>query len=130
MDKNKDFQSAIDSKYDEVVQYMTTLGTYKPEFDDAIRVYVHMIVQYDTIYSRWVRGGMKSKVKSSGGYKRSPEVAQLEELRKQMVTYSDRLGLTPKALDTIKNNVNVNVKTGLDKAMETISGILDNKRDD
>lgn len=122
-----DFQEMFDLAFDEVKNNMIQLGTYKQEFDDAIRIYVHMKVQYDTIFERWVRGGMKSQVKSSGGMKRSPVVAQLEELRKQMITYSDRLGLTPKALDNIKNNGNESKQTGLEKSLEKISGILDSR---
>ena len=117
-------EESIRVKFEEVKRDMEKLGTYKAEFDDAIKIYVHMKVQYDAIFQRWVKGGMKSKVKSSGGYKRSPEVAQLEELRKQMITYSDRLGLTPKALDTIKNNVNVNAHTGLEESLKEISDAL------
>lgn len=114
----------FDQTFEKVKNDMIALGTYKPEFDDAIEIYAHMKVQYDEVFNRWVKGGMKSQVKSSGGMKRSPVVAQLEELRKQMITYSDRLGLTPKALDSIKNNDSGKKKTELEISLEKISGLL------
>lgn len=82
---------------------MKFLGTYKKEFDQTIKVYLDIYSQYEKAWDEFVESGMQSTVECAGGVKKNPLLVTIEDLRKQIVTYSDRLGLNPKALDQIKN---------------------------
>lgn len=84
------------------VSDMRTLGVYKAEFDPIIQVYAELVVQYNTLTERFQNSGMRYQVKTAdGGAKKAPIVATLEALRKDILAYSDRLCLNPKALETV-----------------------------
>lgn len=105
MDKEtKKIRAKLRKNFKIIKDDMIALGTYRPEFDEIIRQYAQLTVQYDTVFNRWIEQGMPSEAPSSGGVKKNPTVAILEDLRRQIVTYSDRLGLSPKALDGIKGS--------------------------
>lgn len=97
---------------------MKVLGIYKPQFDPIINVYAETLYQYNETNKRYLKGGMKNQTKTSGGMKTSPIVGILTNLKKEIITYSDRLGLTPKALDSIKNAQEEEKKTRLEIALE------------
>lgn len=120
-EKTDNIKNQIEDVKQKTIADMRLLGTYKDEFDDMITTYAQVKVQYDQIFERFLNSGMASQVKSSGGAKKAPLVAQLEELRKQMASLSDRLGLNPQALDRIKNQATVKAKTGLEAALEKIA---------
>ena len=71
-----------------------------------------------------MKSGCPATTECAGGIKKHPTAIQLEDLRKQKITYSDRLGLNPKALDSLRNAQQVEVETGLEKAMGEISNAL------
>ena len=89
--------------FEQVKQAMLNLGTYKKEFDDAINMFLDIQEQYEIAWDEFKNGGMQATVECAGGVKKNPILVTIEDLRKQYVTYSDRLGLTPKSLDQIKN---------------------------
>ena len=81
---------------------MKKLGIHKPEYNRLIEVYAEIVEQYGIITKKYTEGGYKfQEMTADGGYKKSPIVATLESLRKDMLTYSDRLCLNPKALESI-----------------------------
>lgn len=82
---------------------MRKLGIYKPEFDYMIKVFSQTQFQYDNAWKEFEKEGMKNLIPANGSLKRNPIVNTLEDLRKQLNVQSDKLGLTPKALDNIKN---------------------------
>lgn len=90
-------------EFDEVKTNMEFLGTYKKEFDSLIETYINVYDQYEKAWDEFVNDGMKSLIECRGGYKKNPLLMTIESLRKEIITYSDRLGLNPKALDQIKN---------------------------
>lgn len=86
----------------DTVSKMTSLGTYKAEFDPLVRIYAQLRAQYRILTERFERDNYIVSVDTAqGGEKKSPLVATLENLRKDILAYSDRLGLNPKALDSM-----------------------------
>lgn len=88
-----------DVSFDEVKAAMQELNTYKPEYDPIIGVYVDLWEQYGAVQKRLKRSRYKSSVDGSmGTQKKSYDVGQHEALRKDILAYSDRLRLNPKAM--------------------------------
>lgn len=79
------------------VKCMKELGTYKPQYNQVIEVYADMLYQYNYLSREFEDGGYQVMVdtEKSGG-KKSPILASLEALRKDIGTYSDRLMLNAK----------------------------------
>jgi phage terminase small subunit len=79
------------------VENLKALGIYKPEYDNAIAVYAGLIDQYTALEREFKKS--KFTVIEKTGYsdnaKKSPMVATLENLRKDILAYSNALGLTP-----------------------------------
>ena len=95
---------------------MRNLGVYKPEYDRVIDIYSELCEQYERLSREFVNGGYQYSVDTAqGGEKKSPIVATLETLRKDILAYSDRLCLNPKALES------VTVESG---KKSTLAGIL------
>ena len=82
---------------DRTIQYMKELGTYKKQYNQVIEVYADMMYQYNFLSRRFEEEGYEVMIdtEKSGG-KKSPILASLENLRKDIGTYSDRLMLNAK----------------------------------
>ncbi|QAT43449.1 P27 family phage terminase small subunit [Aminipila luticellarii] len=81
---------------------MKKLGVYKPQYNRIIDIYAELVSQYLTLTKEFEEGGYKYEVETmQGGSKKSPIVATLETLRKDILAYSDRLCLNPKALESV-----------------------------
>ena len=104
---------------------MEFLGTYKKEFDPTIHMFLNIYKQYEEAWSEFEQGGMQSTVECAGGVKKNPILVVIEDLRKQYITYSDRLGLTPKALDQIKNAQVTKDNTILETFLKNFNGKTD-----
>jgi phage terminase small subunit len=77
---------------------MQKLGVYKAEYDPIINIYCEMREQYERLTKDYKDSDYNFKEKTSdGGSKKAPIVATLENLRKDILQYSDRLKLNPKA---------------------------------
>ncbi|WP_225230283.1 P27 family phage terminase small subunit [Ureibacillus galli] len=84
------------------IRDMKNLGTYKPEYDPLIDVYADIFSQYLRANKEFEESGYRYETETAaGGTKKSAIVATLENLRKDLLAYSDRLCLNPKSL---KNN--------------------------
>ena len=81
-------------KRESIIKYMKELGTYKPQYNQIIEVYSDMVYQYNYLSREFERQGYEIilETEKSGG-KKSPILASLENLRKDIGTYSDRLML-------------------------------------
>ena len=78
---------------------MTALGTYKAEFDAVIDIYSGIMAEYYLKLQEYEDGGRVSEMPTrDGSMKKSPIVTTLEALRKDVLSYSDRLCLNPKSL--------------------------------
>jgi len=81
---------------------MKKLGIYKPEYNRLIGIYAELVEQYGILLERFVNSDYQYKVYTDqGSEKKAPIVATLESLRKDILAYSDRLCLNPKALETV-----------------------------
>lgn len=81
---------------------MQTMGTYRKEYDRLVEMYAQMCEQYATLSERFERSGYKVQTKSAqGGMKKSPIVATMETLRKDIMALSDRLCLNPKSYESM-----------------------------
>lgn len=87
---------------------MMALGIYKPEFDVTISVYAGLVEQYRALEKEFKK--TKFTVIENTGYsdnkKKAPIVATLENLRKDILSYSNALGLTPSGLKKISDTMN------------------------
>lgn len=88
-------------------QNMITLGVYKPEFENTINIYSGLIEQYMALEKEFKKS--KFTVVEKTGYsdnaKKAPIVATLESLRKDILQYSNALGLTPSGLKKINDEM-------------------------
>jgi phage terminase small subunit len=87
---------------------MINLGIYKPEFDTTISIYAGLVEQYTALEKEFKK--TKFTVIEKTGYstnsKKAPIVATLESLRKDILSYSNVLGLTPSGLKKINDSMN------------------------
>lgn len=84
------------------IEDMKKLGIYKPEYDRVIDIYAELSEQYERITEKFIKSNYDYEVETmQGGMKKAPIVATLETLRKDILAYSDRLCLNPKALETV-----------------------------
>ncbi len=85
--------------YEQTKRIMKNLGTYKQEYLPLIDIYAELRAEYLILYRDYVNGGYEySEASAAGTGKKSPIVATLESLRKDILAYSDRLMLNPKSL--------------------------------
>lgn len=86
-----------DSIKKRTIQYMKELGTYKVQYNQVIEVFADMLYQYNILSKKFEEMDFETIVKTerSGG-KKSPILTTIENLRKDIGTYSDRLMLNAK----------------------------------
>ena len=83
----------------QTVKDMKKLGVYRPEYDRIIDMYAGLWEQYHRLMKAYDTGkGYEYAVPTSdGGEKKSPLVNTIEAVRRDILAYSDRLCLNPKA---------------------------------
>ncbi len=78
---------------------MKDLGVHKKQYNRLIDVYSELVFQYLKLNLEFEEGGYQyESFTAAGGAKKSAIVATLENLRKDILAYSDRLCLNPKAM--------------------------------
>jgi phage terminase small subunit len=88
------------------IKDMKKLSIYKPEYDPIIDIYSELREQYFILTQKFIESDYNFEAETmQGGTKKAPIVATLESLRKDIITYSDRLCLNPKAIDAVKIKV-------------------------
>jgi P27 family predicted phage terminase small subunit len=92
----------------QVIENMKKLDIYKPEFDLTISIYASLVDQYKQLEKEFKKS--KFTVVEETGYsdnkKKHPLVGSLESLRKDILAYSNALGLTPAGLRKINDQAN------------------------
>jgi adenylate cyclase class IV len=85
------------------IKDMKSLGTYKPEFEPLIDVYAGMLAKKDE-------------------YEMTEDIEprRMEVLRRDLITYSDRLLLNPKSRESVEIKVQTTDK--LTEALEALGG--------
>ena len=81
---------------------MKDLGIYKKQFNRIIDIYAGIVNQYMRAVIDFEKSGYEYETETAAGNpKKSSIVGTMENLRKDILQYSDRLGLNPKSLETI-----------------------------
>lgn len=92
---------------------MKKLGVYKPEYNRIVDIYAELVEQYGKITEKFVDSDYKfQELTADGGYKKSPIVGTLENLRKDILAYSDRLCLNPKSIESVTVDTGKKSKLG------------------
>lgn len=78
---------------------MEKLGVYRPEYDRIVDIYAGLCEQYHRLMNDYDKDGSYAYSISTadGGKKRSPLITTIESIRRDILSYSDRLMLNPKA---------------------------------
>lgn len=89
-----------------VIKQLKSLGTYKKEFDDLIDIYSGLLDQYKRFEEQFVLSGymIEEEYTNKAGatnMRKVPLYGAMESLRKDLASYSDRLGLNPKSMESI-----------------------------
>ena len=101
------------------VKDMKALGIYKEQYDRLIEMYAEMCEQYAILNEEFKASNYSCEVETpQGGSKKAPIVATLEALRKDILAFSDRLCLNPKARETV--TVEKESKSKLARALRSI----------
>ena len=84
------------------ISNMKELGIYKKQYNRLIDIYSGMIHQYLTLNKKFEDGDYQVEATTDqGSPKKAPIIATLENLRKDILAYSDRLCLNPKSLENV-----------------------------
>ncbi|MGM1048393.1 MAG: P27 family phage terminase small subunit [Bacillota bacterium] len=100
---------------------MKELGVYKVQYGRVIDLYSELVHQFLILNKQFEDEGYQyESYTAAGGAKKSPIVATLESLRKDILAYSDRLCLNPKSLETV--TVEKKGKSTLLEALSSMNG--------
>ena len=81
---------------------MKMLGVHKSQYNRVIDMYAELVHQYLKLNKEFEDDGYQyESYTAAGGAKKSPIVATLEVLRKDILAYSDRLCLNPKSMENV-----------------------------
>mgnify|MGYP001193059088 CR=1 FL=1 len=85
------------------IRDMKDLGIHKPQYNRIIDIYAGLVHQYLRAVVEFETGNYEyTEFTAAGNPKKSSIVSTMENLRKDILQYSDRLGLTPKSFETLK----------------------------
>lgn len=98
---------------------MESLGNYKEEFAPMVEKYADMLAQYSLSWEEFIESGCKSECPTkAGGVRKTAAVTTMEELRRQIGAYADRLCLTPKTNNVVEVKER---KSAIDSVLEEIT---------
>ena len=84
------------------IRDMKDLGIHKPQYNRIIDIYAGLVEQYSRAVIDFEESGYEYETETAAGNpKKSSIVSTMENLRKDILQYSDRLGLTPKSFETL-----------------------------
>lgn len=83
----------------QTVAEMKKLGVYRPEYNRLVDIYAGLWEQYHRLMREYDTGSGYNYATATGaaGEKKSPLVGTIEAVRRDILAYSDRLCLNPKA---------------------------------
>lgn len=101
-------QNDFETIFEQTVEDMRTLGTYRPEFSAIIARYAEMRVQFSILMAQWYEGGCKitEAYTNKAGATNNRKTAlylSVENLRKELTELENLLGLTPSGLKKMGN---------------------------
>lgn len=85
---------------------LKNLGTYEKEYEEIIKIYAGLLAQYEEFENQFEKSGYKIEEEYTNkagatNMRKVPLYGAMESLRKDIATYSDRLGLNVKAMEGI-----------------------------
>lgn len=84
------------------IKDMKELGVHKPQYNRLIDIYAGLVHQYLRAQKDFEDSGYEYEVPTgTGSTKKSGIVSTMENLRKDILQYSDRLCLNPKSLENV-----------------------------
>jgi len=84
------------------IRDMKKLGIHKPQYNRLIGIYAGLVHQYLLAVQEFEESGSQYETETAAGNpKKSGIVSAMENLRKDILQYSDRLCLNPKSLETV-----------------------------
>jgi P27 family predicted phage terminase small subunit len=94
-------------KEDKIKACMISLDIYQEEFDETISMLAGLQVQYEILVQqlRTSDYAVLERTGYSSAKKKNPMITVMETLRKDILAYSNALGLTPSGLKKIKANM-------------------------
>ena len=83
----------------QTVRDMKKLGVYRPEYDRIVDIYAGLVEQYHRLMREYdtKKGYRYSAGTGAAGEKKSPLVSTIEGVRRDILAYSDRLCINPRA---------------------------------
>ncbi|MDO4778476.1 MAG: P27 family phage terminase small subunit [Tissierellia bacterium] len=89
-----------------ITKDLKSLGTYEKEYDDIIKIYAGLLHQYLVFEAEFEQSGYKIEEEYTNkagavNMRKTPLYTAMESLRKDIATYSDRLGLNVKSMEGI-----------------------------
>ena len=105
------------------IGYMKELNVYKKQYNQLIDVYSDLLLQYYILTKQFEESGYEvvMETEKSGG-KKSPVLATLENLRKDIGTYSDRLMLNAKANKDSEISIKTSPDDPFNKLFDNLNG--------
>lgn len=90
----------------DVIKKMKSLGTYKPEYSSMIEIFAGMLYHYSEFEEKFEDSNYKiteeyTNKAGATNERKTPIYMAMESLRKDIATYSDRLCLNPKSIESV-----------------------------
>ena len=89
---------------------MQDAGTYRPEYDQALKNLSRMQKQYDVLEKKFASAGYPFEVETEQGTKKAPIVTTMESLRRDILAYMNALGFTPMGMKRLDGEKSSNGK--------------------
>lgn len=124
MSKNKEIKRRITKKETikrATIKDMKELGIHKPQYNRLIDIYAETVHQYLRAVADFEESNYQYETETAAGNpKKSGIVTVMENLRKDILQYSDRLCLNPRSLENVtsesgKKSTLASVLSELDK---------------
>ena len=89
-----------------IITSLKDLGIYNKAYDELIEIYAGLLHQYNDFEEQFIESGyqIEEEYTNKAGatnMRKVPLYGAMEALRKDIATYSDKLGLNPKSLESI-----------------------------
>ncbi|MFP7732716.1 P27 family phage terminase small subunit [Priestia aryabhattai] len=118
-------EKAIRKIVKKTVEKMKAVGTYRPQFDSAIRTYSEMKYEMDILTQHFYATGFKrteeyTNKAGATNIRKTAEYLALEKLRDDVDKRENNLGLTPAGL----KKINDEMKNGPKKKVSALAAAL------
>lgn len=127
-EKKPERRSPMEKKKRTIIERMTKLGTYKPQYMEAINRTAKLYVQMDEIEAAFAKSGGNVVVTHTNkagakNFVKNPFLQARDEVYTQLLAHERELGLTPAALKRINESAMIKEKKStLGEALKALSG--------